>query len=104
MKSDTVYTLSASNRQDKKWMVKLPGSDTHVHFGATGYSDYTLHKDKDRKKRYIQRHRSNENWNKSGIHTAGFWSRWILWNCPSLQASIRDTEHRFNIRIVKKRT
>ena len=82
-------------------MVKV-GTRT-VHFGADGYSDYTIHKDPERKQRYINRHKAKENWGKSGINTAGFWSRWILWNLPSLTGSINDTKKRFNINIVYRR-
>lgn len=96
------YTLQKSTRPAKKWMVTLP-SDKTVHFGADGYSDYTLHKDYDRMKRYINRHKKNETWTKKGIDTAGFWSRWILWNKPSLSQSIKNTENKFNIKIIKKR-
>ena len=37
-------------------------SDFHpsVHFGAKGMSDYTIHKDDERKYRYIMRHKKNE--------------------------------------------
>jgi len=31
----------------------------HVKFGAYGMSDYTLHKDKDRRERYRARHRKD---------------------------------------------
>jgi hypothetical protein len=96
------YRLSPSYRKDKKFMVELPYGKT-VHFGAKGYSDYTKHHDYNRMKRYVARHKARENWNKSGIDTAGFWSRWILWNKPGLMESIRDTEKRFNINIIKSR-
>lgn len=95
-----VYKLYKSHRNGKKLCVELPNGKV-VHFGADGYSDYTLHKDIDRYHNYISRHSSRENWKKSGISTAGFWSRWILWNLPSLLKSIKDTEKRFNIKIVK---
>jgi hypothetical protein len=49
-----------------------------VYFGTAGYSDFTIHKDEETKLRYIKRH-NNENWTKSGINSAGFWSRWLLW-------------------------
>ncbi len=97
--------LSRSSRSDKKYMVVIEnhtGKKT-VHFGQDGYSDYTKHKDKERMKRYISRHRSRENWGKSGIKTAGFWSRWLLWNKPTLSASIKDTERRFGITIKRRR-
>lgn len=97
-----VYELRPSTRSEKKWMIITPQGKT-IHFGAKGYEDYTMHRDAERMKRYTTRHRSRENWNKSGINTAGFWSKWLLWNKPSLGASLRDIEQRFNIKIVKKR-
>ena len=89
--------MKKSTKSDKKYMV-LIGKKT-IHFGAKGYEDYTIHMDKDRMKRYKNRHRSRENWKKSGIETAGFWSKWILWNKPNLMSSIRDAEKKFNIKI-----
>lgn len=73
------------------------GKEYNIKFGAKNYSDYTKHKDPERKKRYIARHKSRENWTKSGILTSGFWSRWILWNKPTLQESIKNTKEKFNI-------
>ena len=90
--------LRKSPRAGKKWRAELDNGK-NVDFGASGYSDYTIHKDYDRMKRYEKRHVKNENWKKSGIDTAGFWSKWILWNKPSLRASIKDTEKRFNINL-----
>lgn len=101
----TVY-LSKSDREGKKYKVVVEhanGRKKTVHFGAEGYSDYTKHKDKDRMKRYESRHKANENWKKSGIDTAGFWSKWLLWNKPALRDSIADTERRFNIDIKRRR-
>lgn len=89
-------TLQKSSNATKKYMVIIDGKKT-VHFGARGYSDYTIHHDAARKLRYIARHKNNENWN--DINTAGFWSRWILWNLPSFNASVHDTEKRFNLKI-----
>ena len=65
-------------------IVNESGIKKTVHFGANGYSDFTIHKDPERMKRYDARHKTNENWTKSGIYTAGFWSKWILWSKPSL--------------------
>lgn len=94
------YKLTKSTNKNKKYTVITP-LGKRISFGAIGYSDYTIHRDPERQKRYITRHRSRENWNKSGINTAGFWSRWILWNKPSLQGSINDTSRRFGIKISK---
>jgi hypothetical protein len=90
--------LSKSPRKDKKLMAIVGGKK--IHFGAKGYSDYTIHKDFNRMKRYEARHKKRENWGKSGIKTAGFWSKWVLWNKPSLSASIRDLEKRFKVKII----
>jgi len=91
--------LATSSRDGKKYMVKVRGRT--VHFGAEGMSDYTKHKDPERKQRYIRRHRKRENWKKSGIDTAGFWSRWLLWGEPTLRDSIAEIERRFNVDIVR---
>jgi hypothetical protein len=93
--------LYKSKRKDKKWMVVV--DNKKIHFGAKGYSDYTKHKDPDRKKRYIARHKARENWKKSGIKTAGFWSRWLLWGEPTLRDSINEIERKFNVKIILKR-
>ena len=92
--------LSRSSNPTKKFMVKV-GNKT-IHFGAKGYSDYTIHKDPERKQRYIDRHQSNEDWSKSGIDTAGFWSRWLLWGEPTLGQSIKKIENRFGVKIVRR--
>jgi hypothetical protein len=99
-KSPKKIILKKSKVSTKKFAAII-GNKT-VNFGAKGYSDYTLHKDEDRMHRYENRHKKRENWKKSGIETAGFWSKWILWNKPSFNASIKDTEKRFNIKIINK--
>ena len=92
------YILEPSPRSEKKLRVTTPWGKK-VDFGASGYSDYTLHKDPSRKNNYISRHASRENWTQTGTDTAGFWSRWILWNLPDFNESVRDTERRFGISI-----
>jgi len=94
--------LKKSDKKDKKYMIRIDDKKT-VYFGATGYSDFTKHKDKERRERYINRHKSKENWLKSGIKTAGFWSRWLLWNKPTLSSSILDIEKRFKVHIKRGR-
>jgi len=65
-------------------------------FGQKGFSDFTIHKDKERKKKYLKRHEKRENWN--DYMTAGSLSRWILWNKPTLKASISDYKRRFKLK------
>lgn len=71
-----------------------------VNFGRKGYSDYTIHKDRERMKRYLTRHRKRENWTRSGARTAGFWSRWLLWSEPNFQAALRRTQKVLGRKIV----
>ena len=84
------YTVKLAEKNDE--------SKTHtVHFGAKGYSDYTKHKDLERKKRYIIRHKKREDWTSTGILTAGFWSRWVLWNKTSFRASVDNVKEKFHL-------
>ncbi len=89
--------ITKSTNSNKKLMAIFKDCHTErqktTHFGAKGMSDYTIHKDNDRKKRYISRHSANENWNNPT--TAGALSRWILWNKPTLKASISDYKKKF---------
>lgn len=96
-----VIYLSRSNKPDKKYMVRVDGRT--IHFGARGMSDYTKHKDSSRKQRYISRHRQRESWSRSGMKSAGFWAKNVLWNKPSLSASKKDIERRFGVKIRSSR-
>lgn len=94
-----MYHLQTSPRSEKKWRITTP-EGKKVDFGSSNYSDYTIHKDSSRRDNYLSRHGGgNENWEKSGLATAGFWSRWLLWNLPDFMDSVHDTEKRFGIRI-----
>jgi hypothetical protein len=95
-----IIYLSKSSRSDKKYMVEVDGKT--VHFGASGYSDYPTHKDSERKQRYITRHKARENWAKSGMKSAGFWSRWLLWGEPTISGSIKEIERKFNVTIRRR--
>jgi len=96
-----IYILKPSTRKDKKYMIIMPDMPPH-HFGAKGYEDFTTSGDEKKKKSYLARHSVRENWDKSGIHTSGFWARWLLWNKNTLKDAIKDTEKRFNLNIVMK--
>ena len=90
----SLYTLEKSSNPKKKYMITIISKKTNrektIHFGANGMSDFTIHKDESRKARYINRHKSNENWNDA--ETSGYYSRWVLWNLPSLKDSWNDTK------------
>ncbi len=96
-----IVHLFRSNLKNKRYTAVFENGSV-IHFGSPEYQNFTMHKDEGRKRLYIIRHEKNEDWNKSGIQTAGFWSRWILWNLPTLSQSISDTERRFGIKIIDK--
>ena len=72
-----------------------------IHFGSTGYMDYTKYYKQDpklakqKKESYLARHRVNEDWN--DVMSAGALSRWILWNESTIEASVKDFKKRFNL-------
>ena len=91
--------ISKSTKEGKKLMAVFQlenGRSRKIHFGSAGMDDYTKTKDKDQRKRYLDRHRARENWNDP--MTAGALSRWILWNKETREASIKDYKKRFNLK------
>ena len=92
--------IKNSPRKEKKKVAIFYDKDgtkiRTVHFGAKGMSDYTKHKDKERKSRYLKRHKSNEKWRSP--MTAGALSRWVLWNKPSYKRSVSDYKRRFKLK------
>ena len=92
-----VKIVKSSNKLKKydAYFMLDNGRQKKVSFGASGYSDYTINKDDERKELYIRRHRSRENWNNP--LTAGALSRWILWEKKTLKAAITAFKKRFNL-------
>ena len=85
--------LQRSSKPEKKWMVTFDrerGRKKTVHFGQASASDFPTHKDVQRRDRYLERHREREDWGAGGVETAGWWSRWLLWNRKSIAASLTD--------------
>lgn len=91
------FILTSSKKSTKKYDITGPFA---ISFGAKGYSDYTIHKDSKRKDNYIKRHQVNEDW--TDLNKAGTWSKYLLWNKPTLQESIKNMEKRFDIIINHK--
>ena len=99
MSKPVSVVIKKSSKPEKKLQAVFTlenGRKKTVHFGAAGMSDYTKNRDKDRKQRYLKRHRRNENW--SSPMTAGSLSRYVLWNKETLGASITDYKKRFNLK------
>jgi hypothetical protein len=92
-------SIKPSHKKEKKWDATFIYPDGHqkvVPFGAAGMSDYTKHKDKTRKLRYLKRHSGmGESWQKPD--TPGALAKWVLWNKKTLRASIADYKKRFKL-------
>lgn len=91
--------ITKSFKKEKKLMATfiINGRIKVVHFGFNNNTknDYTKHHDIKRRNRYILRHAKD-------IKTcdpsrAGYLSLYVLWNKPSLQASILDYKRRLNV-------
>lgn len=69
-----------STRPGKKKMVYVrnpkTGKIVTVHYGAVGYSDYTIHKDEKRRARFRARHKCSEKKDKT---KPGYWACSDLW-------------------------
>ena len=91
--------LMKSTNPNKKFSVYIENGKTikKIDFGSKGMSDYTHHKNNERKNRYIERHKKREDWNDP--FTAGFWSLHALWNKKTLDDSLKDIEKNYDIEI-----
>ena len=71
-----------STRKNNKYMITLPGGKK-VHFGSPKYSDFTIHKDKERRDKYLSRAMKIKNKKGELTYTnpesSNFWSVNLLW-------------------------
>lgn len=88
-----LYTGSGNSRYTA--IFSYHGKLKKVNFGDKRYENYTVHKNDERKRLYLLRHRANEDWDNP--MSKGSLSRWILWNMPSLEDSIKDFKKRFKL-------
>ena len=85
----TEVVIAASTRKGKRLMATF-GSQS-VHFGSDGEA-FVDHKDAETKAAWEARHRVREDW--TDLTTAGALSKHLLWNKPTIQASIKDLNKR----------
>ena len=85
--------IKRSKNPKKKYDAVVDG-DKIISFGASGYSDYTLHKDPARKENYIKRH-SHEDWSRANVLSAAWLSRFMLWEKPSLEEAVRNANQKY---------
>ena len=83
-----------SGKKLRATFTSVSGKTKHTDFGAAGMSDYTKHRDRDRRQRYIDRHAKDLRTNDPT--RAGYLSMFVLWNKPSRKASIANYRSRLN--------
>lgn len=86
--------ISPSTKKNKKYKAVIDGKK-EIHFGHTQYQDFTTHKDPKRRDNYIARHEKNEDWTKSGVDTAGFYAKHVLWNKDTIEKSVQDLNKKY---------
>lgn len=92
--------VTKSNKEGKKYMAvfqnKKTGREKITHFGAAGMSDYTIHKDKERRQRYRDRHQKDLKTNDPT--KAGYLSYYLLWgDSTSFRENLKKYKSRFNL-------
>ena len=76
-------SLDYSKRKNNKYVVTLPGGKK-LHFGSSKYPDFLIHRDEDKKDKYLSRAKKIKN--KKGELTfenpesANYWSVNLLWS------------------------
>lgn len=68
--------IDYSNKKNKKYMILNPITNKWVHFGQMGFSDYTKHNDKERRKAFLNR---NHKWANQSEYTPGYMAYYLLW-------------------------
>jgi len=99
--------LNKSKRTNKRYVVK--DEKRTIHFGDDRYRNFILMNDRNSKyyepnpderqrikANYRNRHKGD---NLENPFSAGALSYYLLWNRPTLRASIKDYESKFNIKI-----
>ena len=88
--------ITTSDNPKKKYkaiFTKPDGKTKTIHFRDSGYDDYITHNDKDRRDRYMKRHKKDL---KGDSMRAGYLSYYILWgNSTSLQTNITSFKKQF---------
>jgi hypothetical protein len=96
MKLKVVKSHLATKKYDAIFTYE-DGKTKTVPFGAAGYSDYTIHRDVDRRNRYILRHSRSENFD--DFMSRGSLSMHLLWGpSTSLRENIKTFKKRFNLK------
>ena len=85
--------ISKSDDKNKKYKAVIDGKKT-IHFGASGYQDFTTHNDPKRRDNYIAR-TSKQDHSKQNIASPAWMSRFILWEKPTLKGAVESANEKY---------
>ena len=94
--------ITPSDKTFKKFTATIndtKNNNKKIHFGDNRYQDFTKHKDPERKKAYLSRHKKD---NFNNPLYPSFYSTNLLWNKPTLKESIQATNNKYNVNIKLK--
>ena len=94
----TIEKGTAKNKKLKAMFYDDSGKKIKTtQFGDDRYSDYTIHKDKTRRNKYIIRHKKDLE--KGDYMSAGYLSYYILWGASTnLKKNIQAYKRRFKLK------
>jgi len=95
-----IVQVAPSTRKGKRFMAEW-SDGTVTHFGDITRPSYPFHKDRDRKRKYMLRHRKDLN--TGDPRRAGFMSWFILWQFTSVDVSIRTYNRWLRMCAIKAR-
>lgn len=94
-----LVSVKPSDRQGKKFVAEflMPnGRKKHTHFGAAGYTDYTLGASKETRDAYRTRHKKDLETNDPSM--AGYLSYYILWgDSRSVPTNVAAYKKKYNL-------
>ena len=93
MEHDIKIVSLKSARDGKHKYVAEFADGRKTRFGQSGADDFTITKDKEQRERYRERHKKDLN--TGDPHRAGFLSWFVLWNKPTIEASVKDFNKKF---------
>lgn len=92
-----LLSIKKSKAKGKKWTATFLIDDKErvVHFGATGYLDYTIGATDKQREAYLSRHDKEKN---QPANTAGALSYWVLWGeSRSMNKNIEAFKKRYKL-------
>jgi hypothetical protein len=82
---------------EKKYYVQFLNGPK-IRFGQKNARDFTSGADEKDRENYIKRHFPRENWHNP--YSAGFWSRWLLWEKRTIAEAIDFIYKNFGINFI----